>query len=57
MKLTEKQIKELESGDGRYYICQERAFAPNIADGWPKAIPAPHTKNGRLVMRIAGEDE
>ena len=34
-----------------WYETQERAFAPGIADGWPKVIPAPHTKNGRLVRR------
>ena len=56
MKLTDKQIEELEKGDGIYYVTQERAFAPGIADGWPKVIPAPHTKNGRLVQRKVGED-
>jgi hypothetical protein len=34
-----------------WYETQERAFAPNIADGWPMVIAAPHTKNGRLVRR------
>lgn len=34
-----------------YYETQERAFAPGIADGWPEIIPAPHTKNGRLVRK------
>ena len=57
MKLTDKQIQELESGDGVYYVAQERAFAPGIADGWPKVIPAPHTKNGRLVLRKVGTDD
>lgn len=33
-----------------YYETQERAMAPGIADGWPKIIAAPHTKNGRLVQ-------
>ena len=42
---------ELRSGDGTYYLTQERAMAPGIADGWPDVIPAPHTKNGRLVKR------
>ena len=56
-KLTEKQIAELESGDGIYYVTQERANAPDIAAGWPKVIPAKHTKNGRMVRRIAGSDD
>ena len=47
-----EQWKELVGGDGIYYITQERAFAPGIADGWPDVIPAPHTKNGRLVKRV-----
>lgn len=34
-----------------FYETQERAFAPGVADGWPEVIPAPHTKNGRLVRR------
>jgi hypothetical protein len=38
-----------------YYIAEEMAFAPGIADGWPRIIPAPHTKNGRL--RRATEEE
>lgn len=42
---------ELTDGDGIYYITQERAMAPGIAHGWPDMIPAPHTKNGRLVKR------
>lgn len=54
--LTEEQITELGRGDGIYYVCQERAFAPGIADGWPDIIPAPHTKNGRLVKRVAGRE-
>ena len=53
-QLTE-QLAELERGNTIYYICQERAFAPGIADGWPEVIPAPHTKHGRLVKRVAGE--
>lgn len=57
MKLTEKQIAELEKGDGTYYVTEERAFAPGVADGWPKVIPAPHTKNGRLVRRKVGTDD
>ncbi len=52
--LTPKQIAELERGDGIYYVTEERAFAPGIADGWPAVIPAPHSKNGRLVRRVAG---
>lgn len=27
-------------------------MAPGIADGWPEVIPAPHTRNGRLVRRV-----
>lgn len=42
---------ELRRGDGTYYLTEERAMAPGIADGWPDVIPAPHTKNGRLVKR------
>lgn len=42
---------ELRKGDGTYYLTEERAFAPGIADGWPSVIPAPHTKHGRLVKR------
>lgn len=38
-------------GDGLYYVTQERAMAPGIADGWPAIIQPPHTKNGRLVRR------
>lgn len=34
-----------------WYQCQERAMAPGIGDGWPEIIPAPHTKNARLVRR------
>lgn len=56
-KLTDEQIAELERGGGVYYVTQERAFAPGIADGWPAFIPAPHTKNGRLVRRVAGDKE
>ena len=41
----------LSTGDGIYYITQERAMAPGIADGWPEVIPAPHTPHGRLVRR------
>lgn len=52
--LTPRQIAEIEQGDGVYYVTQERAMAPGIADGWPEVIPAPHSKNGRLVRRIAG---
>lgn len=44
-------IAELEEGDGCYYITQERAFAPGVADGWPEVIKAPHTENGRLLKR------
>jgi hypothetical protein len=47
----QKQLAELVGGDGVYYITQERAFAPGIADGWPEVIAAPHTHNGRLVRR------
>jgi len=53
--LTPRQIAELERGEGLYYVPQERAMAPGIADGWPPVIAAPHTKNGRLVRRVAGE--
>lgn len=56
-RLTQEQIDELEKGDGFYYVTQERAFAPGIADGWPEVIPAPHTKNGRLVRRTVAERE
>ena len=56
-KLTAQQIRELESGDGRYYICQEMAFAPSIADGWPSVIPAPHSRSGRLVLRQVPEED
>ncbi len=31
------------------YIAQERAFAPGIVKEWPKVIPHPTDKNGRLV--------
>ena len=44
--------EELRSGDGTYYLTEERAMAPGIADGWPYVIKAPHTKNGRLVKRV-----
>ena len=54
-KLTADQIRELEQGNGVYYVTQERAFAPGVADGWPAVIPAPHTKNGRLVRRVVAE--
>ena len=43
---------EKDHANPRYwYECQESAFAPGIADGWPEVIPAPHTANGRLVRR------
>lgn len=35
-----------------WYQTQERAFAPGISDGWPETIPAPHSKNGRLVRMV-----
>ena len=54
-KLTADQIRELEQGNGVYYVTEERAFAPGVADGWPAGIPAPHTKNGRLVLRVVQE--
>ena len=38
-----------------YYIAEERAFAPGIAEGWPRFIPAPHTKNGRLRRATEAE--
>lgn len=56
-KLTDEQIRELESGNGIYHVAQERAFAPNIADGWPGVIDAPHTPHGRLVRRDAGKGQ
>jgi hypothetical protein len=40
-----------------WYETQERAFAPGIADGWPKVIAAPHTPNGRLVRRDGDPSE
>lgn len=48
----EAATKDLRAGDGVYYLTQERAMAPGIADGWPDVIKAPHTKNGRLVKRV-----
>lgn len=48
-------LEELTGGDGVYYVTQERAMAPGIADRWPAVIPAPHTPNGRLVKRNARE--
>lgn len=44
-----KKDKKAYAGLTIFYITQERAFAPGIADGWPEVIPAPHTPNGRLV--------
>lgn len=41
--------KKTISGKNLIYIAQEKAFAPHIAKGWWKIIPAPHTRNGRLV--------
>lgn len=40
-----------------WYETQERALAPGIADGWPLVIPAPHSKNGRLVRRSGDPGE
>ena len=45
------------SGEGTYYIAQEIAMAPGIADGWPDVIPAPHTSNGRLVKKEGNPSE
>lgn len=53
-RLTPRQIAELQRGDGVYYLAEERAMAPGSSEGWPAVIPAPHTKNGRLVRRVAG---
>lgn len=52
--LTPRQIAEIERGDGVYYLAEERAMAPGSSEGWPAVIPAPHSKNGRLVRRVAG---
>lgn len=38
-----------------YYVTQEKAMAPGIADGWPEIIKAPHTKNGRLKKLSVSE--
>ena len=51
VRVLEAALAELGTGNRIYYVTQERAFAPGIADGWPDVIPAPHTKNGRLVKR------
>ena len=40
-----------------WYQTQERAFAPDIAKGWPEVIAAPHTKNGRLVRQDGDPSE
>ncbi len=48
----EDLIKELELGDGVYYLAQERAFAPGIVKEWPNVIPHPSDPNGRLLKRI-----
>jgi len=52
-KRYRKALEELTDGNGIYYIAQEMAFAPNIADGWPDVIIAPHSHAGRLVKRDA----
>jgi hypothetical protein len=44
-------IRELSSGDGIYYVTQERAMAPGISGKWPLIIQHPATKNGRLIQR------
>jgi hypothetical protein len=44
-------LKELEQGDGTYYVTQERAFAPGISGEWPDVIQHPTNRNGRLVKR------
>ena len=43
--------------NGVYYVAQEIAMAPGISDGWPEIIPAPHTRNGRLVRREGRPEE
>ncbi len=45
-------LEELTSGDGIYYIPQEKAFAPGIVKNWPGVISHPTDPHGRLVKRI-----
>lgn len=43
-------MRELASGDGVYYVPQERAFMPGSSGPWPAVIK--HGKHGRLVKRV-----
>lgn len=51
LTVLREALKELERGDGLYYITQESAFAPGIVKDWPETIPHPTSKYGRLVKR------
>lgn len=47
--MTLSSNKEAYETRTTYYVAQERAMAPGIVRDWPKVIPHPTDKNGRLV--------
>lgn len=50
-KITKQQLAELESGDGIYYIAQERLCGPDFPFEWPVIVKIKGNKYKRLVKR------